>query len=102
MKVRIEEVREEADVLLDALLNSAPVERNQLVMASPDTLHRAITGLDALIEKATRLRGYLDGRYGHGCGDQGHGSAVKESNRLVVKVRRALGFTFPERGALSF
>jgi hypothetical protein len=101
VKVRIVESNDESDALLDALLNSAPVEWQYLVTAKPETLGRCITGLDALMEKSARLRGYLDGRYGHGCGDQGHKDAVKMSNRLLNKVRKALGFIFP-RQDLSF
>jgi hypothetical protein len=52
--------------------------------------------LDGEIERAARLRGYLDERYGHGCGDHGHNDAVKSSNRLAAKIRKALGFTYPK------
>ena len=65
-------------------------------------LTEVISDLDAHIQGAVRLLGYVEQRYGNGCGDQGHADAVKESNRLVTKVRRALGFTHPDRGAISF
>lgn len=48
--------------------------------------------LDGVIERAARLQGYLDGRGAIGCGDGGHDAGVKESNRNVAKVRKALGF----------
>jgi hypothetical protein len=57
------------------------------------TMDEAINELDGAIERLTRLRGYLDMRYGHGYGDGGHASAVVESNNLAAKVRKALGFT---------
>ncbi len=60
------------------------------------TMDEAISELDATIQGLTRLRGYLDARYGHGCGDQGHTDAVKEANRLTTKVRKALGYTYPK------
>lgn len=62
----------------------------------PEALVDAVRSLDSLIERAARLRGYLDGRYGHGCGDQGHADAVKMSNALAAKVRKALGFTYKD------
>jgi hypothetical protein len=60
-------------------------------------LDTTIRELDALMVKAALLRGYLDGRYGHGCGDQGHEDAVNEANKLVRAVRRALGFNVTPR-----
>jgi hypothetical protein len=62
-------------------------------LANRSTMGEAISELDAAIIHLTRLRGYLDGRYGHGCGDQGHADSVKSSNKLVAKVRKALGYT---------
>lgn len=53
--------------------------------------------LDALLDKAARLRGYFDERHGYGCGDQGHKSAVKECNRLGAKIRRTLGYSYPRQ-----
>jgi hypothetical protein len=62
--------------------------------ARPKNLGETIRELDNLIENAVRTRGYLDMRYGHGCGDQGHAAGVKKSNRLAKLVRKALGFTY--------
>jgi hypothetical protein len=56
-----------------------------------------VNELDAIIEHAARPRGYLEMRHGNGCGDQGHASAVKESNKLVAKIRKALGFVQPKK-----
>jgi len=61
----------------------------------PQAQHEVIRHLDAVIERAVRLRGYLDERYGYGCGDQGHKAAVKTSNKLAKRIRKALGFTYP-------
>lgn len=57
---------------------------------------KIIDELDAVIQRAARIRGYVDMRYGSGCGDQGHVAGVKESNKLVNKIRKALGFTYPK------
>lgn len=93
-------------VTIDFLLESAPVDweraadgwKTELIEHLPEPAARpamsdAIRELDAVIVQATRLRGYLDGRYGAGCGDQGHPASVKTSNALVARVRKALGFT---------
>jgi hypothetical protein len=88
----------EADALIDALFNSAPVEWKYLMMASPETLREAVTGLDAIIEKAARLRGYVEA---HEAG-KAHEAAVARSNRLVTAVRRALGYAYPKAGEVTF
>ena len=56
-----------------------------------------IDTMDTMIERLARFREYLNTRYGHGCGDQGHKSAVKEQNKMARKIRAALGFTYPKR-----
>lgn len=61
---------------------------------TPEFQHAMIRYLDGEIERAARLRGYLDERYGHGCGDHGHKDGVKSSNKLAAKIRKALGFTY--------
>lgn len=82
------------DIILSTV--SIPLVHLREVAERPEFkkgLDQTIRELDALIEKAARVRGYLDGRYGHGCGDQGHEDSVKLSNRLTAQVRKALGFT---------
>jgi hypothetical protein len=32
-----------------------------------------------------------------GCGDQGHEDSVKEANKALTRIRKALGFNYPER-----
>jgi hypothetical protein len=92
------------------LLKTAPVDWddrvNRILTKGPGIEHlptlknrcglaEVIAELDMHIEGAARLRGYLEERYGSGCGDQGHAAGVKESSRLVTKVRRALGYSYP-------
>jgi hypothetical protein len=57
---------------------------------------QAVRDLDNLIERASRLRGYVDFRGVVGS-DRGHTKAVKNSNRLTTKIRRALGYTHPQQ-----
>jgi hypothetical protein len=58
--------------------------------------------LDSVIERSARLRAYVDARGAVGCGDGGHNDGVKEGNKLVRKIRKALGFTYPNGHDLSF
>jgi hypothetical protein len=59
-------------------------------------LQNAVWELDAVIQKATRLRAYLWAR------SQGfdHVKGVKESNKLVRPIRKNLGFTIPKHDIL--
>jgi hypothetical protein len=63
--------------------------------AGIESLNAAVWELDALIQKATRLRGYVAARCN---GD--HLAGVKESNKLVRPIRKALGFTVPRHDIL--
>jgi len=53
--------------------------------------------LASLIQRATLLHCYVARRYNTGCGDQGHQASAKYANSALVKVRRSLGFSYPER-----
>lgn len=49
--------------------------------------------LDGIAERAALLAGYLDERYGGGCGDQGHKQAMKTANRNGKMVwTKVLGY----------
>ena len=50
----------------------------ELTIRERDDLRRELEGLSV---RAGEVAGYLDERHGHGCGDQGHNSAVKQLNR---------------------
>lgn len=55
--------------------------------------HALCERLDGIIERAGRLRAYLDARGGLGDGDKGHAVAVKRQNSLAGKLRKVLGYT---------
>lgn len=61
----------------------------------PD-LQESIRDLDAMIQRFVRFQAYASARHGEGCGDQGHDSAVEAQNKAVRKVRRVLGYTYPQ------
>ena len=84
------------------LLELAPVEFDAFCS---DPANRAkLPSLEQAVEGiafgCARLAAYIGQRDGHGCGDQGHGRAVRESNKVVAKVRRALGYNVTH--SLSF
>ncbi len=51
--------------------------------------------LSALIQRAALLEAYISQRWNTGCGDQGHEASARHANRTIVKIRRALGFSYP-------
>lgn len=57
--------------------------------------------LSAVIQRATLAEAYLSHRFNSGCGDQGHEASAKQANRVLVKVRKALGFSYPSNTPLS-
>ncbi len=54
-----------------------------------DELRRELESLSA---HAAAAAAYVEMRYGSGCGDQGHGDAVKHSNHVMAQVRKSLGY----------
>jgi hypothetical protein len=102
IKWESDSAHDEAAKVAETFVNAPPVHWETLMTLARSSkeaqwLGESVILLDNTIEKLARVRGYLDGRYGHGCGDQGHTSAAKESNRLAAKVRKALGFTYSQQ-----
>lgn len=58
--------------------------------------------LQALVQRATLMSVYIGHRYNTGCGDQGHKESARVANRALVKVRQALGFSYPASTPLQF
>ena len=52
--------------------------------------------LAALIQRATLLHDYIATRYNTGCGDKGHAASAKHANATLVRVRKAMGFSYPK------
>lgn len=76
------------------LLNKAAVDWEKAVdrlsSSERDSLRRELEGMSL---RAAMLGAYLDYRHGFGCGDQGHGSAVKRMNRAGRLVwRKVFGY----------
>ena len=59
--------------------------------------------LDDTAQRAAQLAQYVSMRQGcDGCGPKTHGDAVKEANRKLEKVRKALGYSYPKSGIFPF
>lgn len=84
------------------ILNAAPVQL-EAIADKMNTTQRgeAARELEALALGAIWRAAYLDHRYGCGCGDQGHAASVKNANKKLTACRRALGFTYPDRGTIA-
>lgn len=88
-------------ITVKRFLNLPPVK----LQAAVDKMSGAQRGelckeLEALASAAAAYAGYVDMRYGNGCGDQGHDDAVTEFNRVRKGVRKTMGYdTTPQ---LSF
>jgi hypothetical protein len=55
--------------------------------------HDMMSKLAHVAARAAEYHAYVGERYGYGCGDQGHKSAVKEMNKVGKKVWcNAMGF----------
>lgn len=90
------ETEEELHRTTEELLALPMVEWEQAAGKYDDgTLAGMSDILDSRIQRMARLRAYVDYRGGLGCGDHGHLDAVKGQNRLVAKIRRVMGFTYP-------
>ena len=62
---------------------------------------RLAASLQDMVLSAAWKSAYLDHRHGSGCGDQGHVDSVKHANKVLQAMRKAFGFTYPERGAIN-
>lgn len=59
--------------------------------------------LESLACDAAMLSAYFETRMGvTGVGPKSHEVAVKAANKRLVKIRRALGFSYPEMGEFEF
>jgi hypothetical protein len=58
--------------------------------------------LDRIAVHASRLSAYLNERGGNGCGDSGHAEGVKAQNKKAAKVRKALGYSYPDQCKIEF
>ena len=69
--------------------------RALLEKATPEQRAELEAELFGLMQRMAVLGAYVARRYNTGCGDQGHEASAKHAQRVLVKIRRALGYTYP-------
>lgn len=84
------------------MMNLAPVQLRRAVDKMDAVERYELVGqLDCIIQTAAIAAGYLRARQSD-YRDAGHAAGVKSANRLLVKVRRVLNYSYPEMGKISF
>ena len=82
------------------LIQHSPCDFEAIANGYDTEEHRnAVESLESVAFAAIWRAAYMDYRYGSGCGDQGHESAVKNANKVLAKTRKAMGYhvTHPVR-----
>lgn len=74
--------------VVETMMSSAPVEWRAIVNRTAD-LAEAVRDADSQAVRAARIAAYLTARKLGAA----HDKAVRESNAVAAKVRKALGFT---------
>lgn len=82
--------------LLKRSANDWPQHLKRLQGTKPGAMADVASELAALIQRAALLHAYVEHRYNTGCGEHNHVDSAKKANRMLVRVRRALGYTYPE------
>lgn len=94
------------DETMKRWLERPPAEWSQATcyeMESKTDYQKLCRELDGLACNAAMLSAYLETRMGVVCtGQKPHEDAVKDANKRLVKIRRALGFSYPESGMFEF
>ncbi len=81
---------------------TAPLsEWPQRINATKGDLQEIEGELSGLVQRAALLHEYIAHRFNTGCGDQGHEASAKHANRTLVKIRKAMGFSYPNNTPLS-
>jgi hypothetical protein len=76
-----------------SVLKAAPVDFDRLAeRMTTEERGEVARELEAIAAGAAFAAAYFSARYGEGCGDQGHGYAVKCANRAKRMTRLAFGY----------
>jgi hypothetical protein len=55
------------------------------------------------VQRLALISAYVNARFGgDGCGRKEHAYAVTVAMKQLVKIRKALGYSYPDRGVFSF
>jgi hypothetical protein len=66
-----------------------------------DELQNIEHDLAGIVQRAALLHAYIAHRYNTCCVDQGHVASAKHANKRLVKIRKALGFSYPGNLSIS-
>lgn len=80
------------------ILESPISEWPQRLNSSRASYHDLEATLSTIAQRAALLSAYIMHRYTSGCGEHTHKDSAAYANRTLIKVRGALGYTYPERG----
>jgi len=83
------------------LLQKPIAQWPQLLNSERRGLHEVESELSALIQRAALLEAYIAHRYTSGCGEKSHYESAKSARKVLIAVRRALGFSYPNNTPLS-
>lgn len=61
----------------------------------PQSLQALEIATFAIAKRAALLGAYIAHRYNTGCGDQGHEASAKIASRTIKRIRKVLGYSYP-------
>ena len=73
----------------------------QAINSTLGNLQQIESELSGCVQCAALLQSYLSYRYNTGCGDHGHDRSARHANKELVKIRRAMGFSYPNQHCIS-
>ncbi len=79
------------------ILNAPMAEWPQRLNATRTPLHDVERELSSILQRTALLHSYVSNRFNTGCGDQGHEAAVKRANKELTRIRKAMGFSYPDQ-----
>ena len=92
----------EIDATARQLLDAPPAGLAQFAADTrPSDLSELARRLNSLAQHAALVAAYLEERGAYGT-DAGHKKALDQANRTLKRIRKAMGFSYPDRGAVNF
>ena len=83
------------------ILHSPIAEWPQKIHNTKADLQDIETELSGIIQRSILLHDYVSYRYNTGGGDQGHSQSAKHANKALLRVRTAMGYSYPKNLPMS-
>ena len=77
----------------------APLNELANVQIDPAKRQEIEEELSAIAQRAAHIAAYIGERFNTGCGERTHKDAAKVANKRLTQVRRAMGYSYPDRHA---